>query len=256
VTLILTYHAVEDGPPPLCLAPALFAEHVRVIATSGARVMTVSEVVLALRAGELPPRSVAITFDDGYASVAEHAAPVLREHGLRATVFCVAGHLGGTNDWATQALWAPTLAVASGEAIDGLAAEGWEIGSHGVAHFPLDTADPATAYREVVESRLALEEATSATVPSFAWPYGARPSEAAASLIAETYEAACASGPAAVRQGADQYALPRIDSHYLRSAKRLRLALEREPAGYLAFRRVVGRTRRRLRQDFKRPGPP
>src|SRR5262249_23321631 len=103
VTLVLTYHAVEEGTAPLCISPRLFAEHAAVIAAAGVPVLTVSELASALSAGELPPRAVAITFDDGCASVAEHAAPALAEHGLRATVFCVAGHLGGTNEWRTQA---------------------------------------------------------------------------------------------------------------------------------------------------------
>jgi peptidoglycan/xylan/chitin deacetylase (PgdA/CDA1 family) len=249
VSLILTYHAVEDGPEPLCLTPAHFAEHVKVIVASGLEVVTVSALARALRAGE-PTQSVAITFDDGYASVAEHAAPALAEHGLLATVFCVSGHLGGTNDWPTQAAWAPRLAVASADALDELAAAGWEIGSHGVEHAPLDRADPATAYREVVDSRLALEQETSAIVPSFAWPYGARPPAATAALIAETYEAACGGGPQLVGNGSDPFALPRVDAHYLRDPRRLSRALSGAASGYLALRRVAARARRRVRKDY------
>src|ERR1051325_9148548 len=47
----------------------------------------------------LPPRPVCITFDDGYGSVAEHAAPVLNSLGWPATVFVPTAHVGGTNIW-------------------------------------------------------------------------------------------------------------------------------------------------------------
>jgi len=256
VTLILTYHAVQPGPAPLCIESALFAEHVTTIADAGVPVLTISELVAALRADALPERAVAITFDDGYASVAEHAAPVLAAHGLRATVFCVAGHVGGVSDWPTQAAWAPRLRLAAAAELVTLVGLGWEIGSHGVEHAPLGRADEQRARCEVVESQATLEHATGARVKSFAWPYGARPSEAAAAVIAATYDAACASGPAVVCRRSDPHALPRVDSHYLRSTDRLRRALEREPTGYLALRRAAGRTRRWFRRDFRQPGLP
>src|SRR5204862_10841 len=74
---------------------------------------------------------VAITFDDGFASVARTAWPLLAERGLTATVFCVAGYLGGANDWPTQATGAPRLPLADAASLTALAAEGVELGAHG-----------------------------------------------------------------------------------------------------------------------------
>jgi peptidoglycan/xylan/chitin deacetylase (PgdA/CDA1 family) len=252
MTLILTYHAVEDGPAPLCVDPKLFAEHVAAIAASGAKTLMVSELAAALRAGSVPEHALVITFDDGCASVVEQAAPVLREHGIRATVFCVAGRLGGANDWPTQAAWAPRLRLASAEALATLAGDGWEIGSHGVEHSPLATAGEAVARREVMQSQLELEQSIGTPVPSFAWPYGVRPSAAATTLIAETYHAACAGGLAVVCAGADPLALPRVDAHYLRNPAVLRRALRGSSDGYLALRRAGARLRRTLRHDYAR----
>ena len=52
----------------------------------------------ALRAIEgslsLPPRSVLVTFDDGDRSVYEQAMPILRNFGIPAVLFVVAGHVG------------------------------------------------------------------------------------------------------------------------------------------------------------------
>jgi peptidoglycan/xylan/chitin deacetylase (PgdA/CDA1 family) len=45
---------------------------------------------------ELPPRSIVITFDDADESVYKHAYPVLKKHGLRATVFVVTARVGTT----------------------------------------------------------------------------------------------------------------------------------------------------------------
>ncbi|HET9052039.1 MAG TPA: polysaccharide deacetylase family protein, partial [Candidatus Dormibacteraeota bacterium] len=70
---ILAFHAVEDGPGPLCLGPAVFERQVRALAAAGAVGLTVSDVASRLRRGDtLPRRAVAFTFDDGFESVHRH----------------------------------------------------------------------------------------------------------------------------------------------------------------------------------------
>ena len=49
----------------------------------------------ASRRGKLPPRALAITFDDGYANNATVAAPILQRLGLHATFFIATGFLDG-----------------------------------------------------------------------------------------------------------------------------------------------------------------
>src|SRR5262249_16377676 len=107
--LVLTYHAIGAGPPPLFVEPSLLATHLDCVVESRATVLTVSRFAAALREGSLPERAVALTFDDGFANVHEEAAPLLAERGLTATVFCVAGHLGGRSDWPSQPPSAPRL---------------------------------------------------------------------------------------------------------------------------------------------------
>ncbi len=137
--VILTYHAIEDGPRPLCIEPALFGEHAAAIAASGATCLTVRELGMALRDGALPERAVAITFDDGCESVVTNAAPVLAEHGLRATVFC-----GGRPSRRHERLARPARIGASAPARVADSSwrswprQGFEIGSHGYAHAPLN----------------------------------------------------------------------------------------------------------------------
>lgn len=250
MTIIVTYHAVEPGPAPLCIEPSLFAEHAAVIAGSGAKVLTVRELAAQLRSGELPERTVAVTFDDGCASVAEHAAPALAEHGLSATVFCVAGHVGGVNDWATQAAWAPRLALAPADALSALAGAGWEIGSHGTAHRPLAQLGEAAAIHEVKESRSVLEDLTGARVSTFAWPYGRRPASVADAMARATYDAACGGGPGVVRSSSDPYALERVDAHYLRDPELLRRAIEGTLDRRIATRAIAASVRRLVRRDY------
>lgn len=61
--------------------------------------VSLAEGVKGLAAGDLPPRSVAITFDDGYADNAAVALPILLRHGLTATFFIAPGFLDGGRMW-------------------------------------------------------------------------------------------------------------------------------------------------------------
>ena len=242
----LMYHAIEPGPRPLCIEPELFRSHAAAIAASGASALSVSELGTALRAKQLPERGVVVTFDDGCQSVVENAVPVLADHGLKATIFCVAGHLGGTNDWRASAE-EPRLRLASAADLARVAEKDFEIGSHGYTHAALSGADGVT--REVEDSKAVLEAAVGRPVTSFAWPYGARPSDDAARRIAATYDAACSTQIARVSAGADVYALPRIDAHYLRRTDWLRRVLDGSLDSYLGLRSLGARVRRLVWKD-------
>ncbi|MDX6512096.1 MAG: hypothetical protein QOE36_1600 [Gaiellaceae bacterium] len=246
--LVLTYHAIEMGPPPLCVAPRLFARHLDLIVESGARVLTVRALGAELRDGGPHGPAVVITFDDGIESVVRSAAPLLASRGLPATVFCVAGRLGGKSDWPSRADGTPTFALSAAGEVAALATSGWEIGSHGVSHDPLSGASLAS---ELSESRHILEEATGSKVDSFAFPYGVRSPGATACLEAAGYTAACTARLALAVPGSDPLALPRVDAHYVRRPRVLRAILAGRGRSYLRARDVGGRVRRLVRSDYE-----
>ncbi|MBA2462463.1 MAG: polysaccharide deacetylase family protein [Actinobacteria bacterium] len=248
--LILTYHAVESGSTPLCVSPDLFEAHLDVIVASGARAVTISELVEELRS-PARERLVALTFDDGFASVAQYAAPLLVARGLTATVFCVAGHLGGRNDWASALTGGFEAALVSTDQVRGLAQAGFEIGSHGFAHVPVAEARGVQQLeQELSASREALERLTGTPVRSYAYPYGALPNREARRLVEQTYVAACTTRVALVGPRPDVHELPRVDAHYLRRPELLKRALEGSLGSYLAARRLGSRARRALRKDY------
>lgn len=243
--LVLVYHGVEAGPPPLFLEPALFRRHVECLAEAGAAGLTLGELARRLATGDpLPERAVSITFDDAFSSVVERAAPVLLEYGLPATVFAVAGHLGGTNDWPSQPPGVPRRPLARASDLAELARAGFEIGSHGMEHAPLTSADATVARRELVDSRRRLEDAVGVRVTSFAYPYGSAPPPAALALTESSYSCACAVAFDLAGDGADLYALPRVDVHYVRRPALLRRALLGSLGPYLRVRRVGAAARR------------
>jgi peptidoglycan/xylan/chitin deacetylase (PgdA/CDA1 family) len=248
--LVLTYHAVQEGDGPLFVDPATFADHLDVIVDSGVDVVTVSELATRLKAGALPRPAVALTFDDGIASVARTAAPLLAERELAATVFCVAGHLGGENDWDTALPGGPRFALATTEELSGLVEQGLEIGCHGMTHAPLVTDSAAFLGRELVEAKKMLELAAGAPVAAFAYPYGATPTSAARRQVDRSFDSAWTTVAGYAVPGSDLHLLPRVDAHYVRRPRLLRAALGGSLSPYLGARRLGAVARRALHQDY------
>ena len=250
--LILTYHRVDDGPPPLSVDPHLFERHLDCILEAGATVLTVTELASALKEGRVPDRALALTFDDGAASAVRVAAPILAGRGLTATFFCIAGYLGQQAAWPTLPAGVPRFQLATAAELTDLAARGFEIGSHTVTHPPLHRASPGLLEREVRQSREMLKDQTGLPISAFAYPYGISPPTSAMALVAESYDVACTGSNRLVGPGDDLLDLPRLDAHYVRSPAVLRRVLN-GATGYLATRRTLARVRRLMRQDFATP---
>ena len=171
----LTYHAITDTwDNELAISPASFESQIRRIARAGYRAVTFSTFAAEPSARDV----VAITFDDGFSSLYEHAVPLLEELGWPATVFVTTGAverdepmrwlLGSTRPEPQDAR---TLHPLSWEQIETLAARGWEIGSHSVSHPLLSKLEPALRTEELVASRNAIAEHVGSCA-SVSYPWG------------------------------------------------------------------------------------
>lgn len=92
---ILIYHRVLPAPDPMRPYEVdihLFRRQMSLIADN-CHVLALPEAIRRLHEDSLPPRSVCITFDDGYRDNAEIALPILREFGLSATFFIATAYL-------------------------------------------------------------------------------------------------------------------------------------------------------------------
>ena len=93
----LIFHRVLQAPDPLLPdepTAAEFEARMRWVQRHF-NVIPLAEAVARLQSRTLPTRSLAITFDDGYADNEQIAAPILRKLGLPATFFIATGYLDG-----------------------------------------------------------------------------------------------------------------------------------------------------------------
>jgi peptidoglycan/xylan/chitin deacetylase (PgdA/CDA1 family) len=98
---VVNYHRILESPDPLLESEpdvATFRWQMALLADCF-NVVPLRQALADLDCGRLAPRTVCITFDDGYRSVHELALPVLEEFGLPATVFVTSGHVGQGNMW-------------------------------------------------------------------------------------------------------------------------------------------------------------
>jgi peptidoglycan/xylan/chitin deacetylase (PgdA/CDA1 family) len=101
VLAVLTYHRVGADrdvggyPGLLGASPAEFDAQMSFLA-SRYRPISMSDLLAARDgSGAIRPRSVMVTFDDGYRDFAEHAWPILRRHAIPVTLFVPTGYPGG-----------------------------------------------------------------------------------------------------------------------------------------------------------------
>src|SRR6478735_10045288 len=81
---IINYHRILEQPDPLLSSEpdiATFRWQMQLLAKCF-NVMPLHDAVKAMQTQRMPPRAVAITFDDGYRSIHDLALPILREFSL------------------------------------------------------------------------------------------------------------------------------------------------------------------------------
>jgi peptidoglycan/xylan/chitin deacetylase (PgdA/CDA1 family) len=173
---VFMYHHV--GPPSpgtiacLTVSPEKFERQVRWLARRGFVGIRPSDWLAWLRNGSSPAKKpILLTFDDGYADIADYALPILCHHGFSAAVYIVTGQLGGTNAW-DEVQGSGTHRLLTAERIRYWAAQGIEFGAHSRTHADLTKLSAAGLAGEISGSKNDLESLLGSPVISFAYPYG------------------------------------------------------------------------------------
>ncbi len=171
---VLCYHRV-GGPLELGVtrvARSVFEGQMTALARAGWRTLTLSEFANP-RPTSHAPRTFLLTFDDGYASLAQHAYPVLADVGFTATTFLVTDYVGRENGWDVRYTWR-RLRHLDWPEIERWTERGFDFASHGAAHRRLTWLDDAAAAGELGRSREALMERLGGPAGrAVAYPFGA-----------------------------------------------------------------------------------
>lgn len=186
----------------------------RALSRLGYRARPFGEIVAAVVCGHtLPKRTFAITFDDGYGSVGERAAPILAAHGFPATVFVVSNWVGGANVW-DRAFPHPELPLLDWDALRRLRSAGWEIGGHTLSHPHLDTLDDTAALLEIVAGKEEAEARLGCGLETFCYPFGHLNAHTPTLVKAAGFLGACTARSGLVQARSDPFTLPRIKIAY------------------------------------------
>jgi peptidoglycan/xylan/chitin deacetylase (PgdA/CDA1 family) len=99
--LVLLYHRIiplESDPQLMAVRPRHFFQHLEVLRKTAVP-MALREMVSRAAEGTLPPRAVAVTFDDGYRDNLVFARPLLEQADVPGTVFVASGYLDGRREF-------------------------------------------------------------------------------------------------------------------------------------------------------------
>ncbi len=165
---ILAYHHID---PHFDLAatripPARFERQIETALQLGCRFCGLDEYL-----AQPQPRTLTLTFDDGFASVYDHALPILRHYGITATVFVVAGYVGQYDDWDVNfgRIRFPHL---TWKQIEELLKTGWQVESHAMFHNDLSKIGKWPCFRELLLSKSLIERRLNNRVKYISYPFG------------------------------------------------------------------------------------
>jgi len=113
----------------------------------------------------LPKKPIIITFDDGYKSNYDYAYPVLKELGMKATIFIGTAYVNMIEETSyPHFTWEEALDMQNSGVID--------IQSHSHLHRDMTKIQPLQAYVEFALSKYLIEKNLGKPCDVFAYPYG------------------------------------------------------------------------------------
>ena len=162
--IVLNYHKIDYQNISLSVLPEDFDRQMAYLVEHGFHTITPQELYAALAEGaELPENPVLITFDDGYEDNYKYAYPILKKHGLKATIFVITDFLDKSLPGYLS--WGQAAEMEAGGLVT--------IESHTVTHGSLTELDDDAIRRELEQSKHEIEERLGKQVEFIAYPTGA-----------------------------------------------------------------------------------
>ncbi|MBI2095483.1 MAG: polysaccharide deacetylase family protein [Candidatus Omnitrophica bacterium] len=161
-TPVLMYHRISssESPSSLHVLPEDFEKQMEFLKVHRYRVVPLAELAgRILEKKPVPPKTVAITFDDGSLDNFQNAFPVLKNMGFPATIFMITENIG-KEGWLSE------------EDLRILDESGIAIGSHTVTHAFLPELGTEKVAEELARSKKDLEKVLGHPVTLLSYPGG------------------------------------------------------------------------------------
>jgi len=169
--VVLMYHSISRGnklpDSRWAITEKSFRNQLQLLKDQGWHTVCARDLE---RRENLAPRTVAITFDDGFADNYDCAFLHLVHSGFNATWFVVTADIGKTSSWTDSGV--PHRPMLDQKQLQNMTAAGMEIGAHTRTHARLTELNQIGIAEEVRGSRQDLEDILGKPVTSFAYPYG------------------------------------------------------------------------------------
>jgi peptidoglycan/xylan/chitin deacetylase (PgdA/CDA1 family) len=188
-------------------------------------------------------RQIALTFDDGFESLRNAAAPLLAEAGAPATLFLTTGSLGGESRWPSLPEGAAVFPMLGWDDVRHLHESGWEIEAHTVTHPDLRACSDSEIAEEMEGSAAAIERELGRRPRVFAYPYGFCDDRVVAAARQSFEWAVTARMTGALQPAGDPHRVPRLDAYYFRSPVLSRAFGSKRFSQYLSARAWLRRMR-------------
>ena len=205
---VIYYHRIDDEQHRSCVTPRAFAEQMAHLRSEGFNVVPLAAMRAHLDARTpFPARTVAVTFDDGFADNYTAAFPVLAKHALPATIFLAAGFIGGDD--------LPVLRDRSGirpltwDQVREMARGGVAFGAHTMTHRSLTGLPPDELRQEIEQSRDVVAERVGAPADTLCYPRGHVDERVAQATRDAGFAIACTTLPGSVPADTDPFLLHR-----------------------------------------------
>jgi peptidoglycan/xylan/chitin deacetylase (PgdA/CDA1 family) len=199
---VLLYHAIGEDDSELVISAAALEAQLDALERAGASIVALSQVVDAVEGkGTLPPRAVALTFDDGFRDAALIASRLLSARRMPFTLVL-----------STDPIERKLRDVVSWDQVRRCVDGGFaEVASHGHVHGFMARMDAATVWREVSMSREIVEARLGVVPQTFHYPFGSTSPTAEMLAARAGYRAAfTAFGDDDASADAPRFRLPRF----------------------------------------------
>jgi len=201
VAPVIMYHSVDgnDQVSKLSISPKSFSRQMEFLKKNKYNVVSLEKLASYMRSGErMPPKTIAITFDDGFYNNYQYAYPVLKKYGLPATIFVIVSKIGKPGYLG----WKEIKEMSDSGLIT--------IGSHTMSHLWLPAMGTKQLKYELERSREILESRTGRSVTELCYPVGAHDDRVKAAAAAAGYACAVATNPGRAASAGDIYAIKRV----------------------------------------------